>query len=385
MLNVTRSNSDLRQNEKDQDMLDMIQKIRRDICLPTYLYDWLLQEASKEYLYMHDLLQEMGRDIVSQKSPTDAGGCSRLWSLKDINDVLKENKGTGNIESFVLHIQQSFKVLDWHPDCLSNMKELRLLDLSKVHLSRNLNYLPGALKIMRWEYYALESLPPVDQLHELESLQLCNIAKSENYGREHRLKSLVIRFLAPQPEFNRPSICYLYQLHMALATPDIGAPGSSAPSTSLIINYDVFLSFCGADFGNSFAHHLYSALRRKGIETFIDERIEKGEEIAVQTVQAIKESQFAFVVLSENYLSSPWCLKELREIMESRHERGRLVVPVFYHINPSEVRHQRGRIDDIFARHEKGSSSSNDEVRRWRDAVREIADLAGWQLTDHSS
>lgn len=175
MLNFTHSNSNskLRQNTKeDQDMLDRIQKIRRDIFLPTHLYDWLLQEASKEYLYMHDLLQEMGRNIVSQESPI-AGTRSRLWCQEDINDVLKENKGTGNVQSIVLYIQQNFEA-DWHPDCFSNMQKLKLLDLSKVHLSSNLNSLPTALKILRWDYYTLEFLPQVDQLHELESLQLHN-------------------------------------------------------------------------------------------------------------------------------------------------------------------------------------------------------------------
>ncbi|KAI9088274.1 hypothetical protein K1719_029995 [Acacia pycnantha] len=119
---------------------------------------------------MHDLLQVMGRNIVFQES--NAGGRSRLWSAGEINDVLEGNKGDGSVESIVLHIQKSFEA-DWHPDCFSNMKELRLLDLSKVRLSRNLNFLPSALKIMRWDYYALESLPPVGQLHELESLRLC--------------------------------------------------------------------------------------------------------------------------------------------------------------------------------------------------------------------
>ncbi|XP_028799020.1 uncharacterized protein LOC114754419 isoform X2 [Neltuma alba] len=171
MLNFIHSNSDIRQTAKeDQDMLDKVQKMRRDIFLPTHLYDWLLQEASKEYLYMHDLLQTMGREIIYQESP-NAGRRSRLWSRDDIDNVLKENEGTGNVQSIVLYIQQHFDA-EWHPDCFSNMQNLTLLELSKAHLTRNLNSLPSALKIMRWDYYDLESLPPVDQSRDLESLQL---------------------------------------------------------------------------------------------------------------------------------------------------------------------------------------------------------------------
>lgn len=43
-------------------------------------------------LGMHDLLQEMGRNIVFQESPNDPGKRSRLWAQKDIDQVLTKNK-----------------------------------------------------------------------------------------------------------------------------------------------------------------------------------------------------------------------------------------------------------------------------------------------------
>ena len=43
-------------------------------------------------LWMHDLLQEMGRDIVCKECPKDQlGKHSRLWLYKDIDNVLKNN------------------------------------------------------------------------------------------------------------------------------------------------------------------------------------------------------------------------------------------------------------------------------------------------------
>ena len=42
-------------------------------------------------LWMHDLLQEMGRDIIRQENCQDPGKRSRLWLYKDINSVLTEN------------------------------------------------------------------------------------------------------------------------------------------------------------------------------------------------------------------------------------------------------------------------------------------------------
>jgi hypothetical protein len=46
---------------------------------------------NQNYLWMHDLLQEMGRDIVRQECLQDPGKRSRLWLYKDINSVLTEN------------------------------------------------------------------------------------------------------------------------------------------------------------------------------------------------------------------------------------------------------------------------------------------------------
>ena len=42
-------------------------------------------------LWMHDLLQQMGREIVRQESEGNPGQCSRLWNYKEALDVLTED------------------------------------------------------------------------------------------------------------------------------------------------------------------------------------------------------------------------------------------------------------------------------------------------------
>ena len=42
-------------------------------------------------LLMHDLLQQMGRDIIRQESPQMPGECSRLWCYEDVHKVLTQN------------------------------------------------------------------------------------------------------------------------------------------------------------------------------------------------------------------------------------------------------------------------------------------------------
>ena len=43
------------------------------------------------YIEMHDLIQEMGRQIVRDKHPTEPGKWSRLWDHEDISRVLRKN------------------------------------------------------------------------------------------------------------------------------------------------------------------------------------------------------------------------------------------------------------------------------------------------------
>ncbi|XP_054817737.1 disease resistance protein RUN1-like [Prosopis cineraria] len=45
----------------------------------------------KEVFQVHDMLQEMGKNIVFQESPNDVGKRNRIWSLEDASHVL-ENK-----------------------------------------------------------------------------------------------------------------------------------------------------------------------------------------------------------------------------------------------------------------------------------------------------
>lgn len=40
---------------------------------------------------MHDLMEEMGKEIIRQESPGEPGKRSRLWFHEDVYDVLTEN------------------------------------------------------------------------------------------------------------------------------------------------------------------------------------------------------------------------------------------------------------------------------------------------------
>ncbi|KAJ9542530.1 LOW QUALITY PROTEIN: hypothetical protein OSB04_029036 [Centaurea solstitialis] len=147
--------------------------------------------------------------------------------------------------------------------------------------------------------------------------------------------------------------------------------------------YDVFLSFRGEDTRYSFLDHLYAALVRYGLSVFKDDLIiQGGDKISPKLLEAIKGSMCAVVVLSKNYANSSWCLTELAKIMECHdHQKGQLVIPVFYHVDPSDVRKQKGDYDIAFRQHEK-SSKETDELNGWRRALTAISHLSGHHISD---
>ncbi|KAL8209312.1 hypothetical protein R6Q57_006044 [Mikania cordata] len=151
---------------------------------------------------------------------------------------------------------------------------------------------------------------------------------------------------------------------------------SSSSFVEKSFKYDVFLSFRGEDTRKTFVDHLYLALVSKGITTYKDdETIEKGERIDDQLIRSIEESRFYIVVFSKNYADSSWCLDELVKIMECQKTKEQTAYPVFYDVEPTEVRNQSGAVGEAFAKHVQ-----NPAAGKWRDALKEASGLAGWEL-----
>ncbi|GLT67797.1 hypothetical protein SLA2020_400810 [Shorea laevis] len=159
----------------------------------------------------------------------------------------------------------------------------------------------------------------------------------------------------------------------AQATPSTPSSSLSKPQWK----YQVFLSFRGEDTRYNFTDHLYDALVDKKIDTFRDdEELEMGRPINPELFDAIETSRMAVIILSRNYASSTWCLDELVRILECKKRREMRVLPVFYHVDLSDVWHQVGSFKDAFDKHVE-RFKDRDKVERWRAALREVADLSG--------
>ncbi|KAL4585120.1 hypothetical protein LXL04_009735 [Taraxacum kok-saghyz] len=151
--------------------------------------------------------------------------------------------------------------------------------------------------------------------------------------------------------------------------------------------YDVFLSFRGFDTRYSFTDHLYNALINAHITTFLDDKdMETGEDLTPELENAIKSSQASIIVLSKNYATSTWCLDELVLILEQHKTSNHIVIPIFYHVEPSHVRWQEGSFEDAMAKHKqtmKEETYANkksqwaQKIDRWTKALTKVADLKG--------
>ncbi|RXH88032.1 hypothetical protein DVH24_037677 [Malus domestica] len=139
--------------------------------------------------------------------------------------------------------------------------------------------------------------------------------------------------------------------------------------------YDVFLSFRG-ETRKGITDHLYWTLKDKKFNVFLDEdELPRGDAIEEKLKQAIKGSRLAAIVFSKGYGRSRWCLEEVVEIMECRRRQGLLVFPIFYDVDPSDVRHQTGSFAKAFQIHEQKFKEK--EVQKWRNALNAAAKLSG--------
>ncbi|CAN6569319.1 unnamed protein product [Malus baccata var. baccata] len=132
--------------------------------------------------------------------------------------------------------------------------------------------------------------------------------------------------------------------------------------------YDVFFNFGSEDTRKTFIGHLYKALEQKSIKTFID-----GDDPDLLTT--IQVSKISIVVFSENYDSSTRCLKlkQLVHILDRMDTEKHIVVPIFYQVDPSDVRKLAGSFQP-----DHGSNASIKEMQSWRSALTKAAGLSGW-------
>ncbi|XP_039170337.1 disease resistance protein RPV1-like [Eucalyptus grandis] len=142
----------------------------------------------------------------------------------------------------------------------------------------------------------------------------------------------------------------------------------------------VFLSFRGPDTRLGFTDYLYHSMVGAGIRVFKDdEEIRKGEKIGGELLHAIESSKIFVPIFSRNYASSVWCLRELKHMVECLGKaKDKVILPIFYDVDPDDVKLKTPLYLDALRKHEE--KFGRDDVRKWEEALTEVARIKGWGL-----
>ncbi|CAL2236134.1 unnamed protein product [Prunus armeniaca] len=197
----------------------------------------LVTVSEENELRMHDLLRDMGREIVYENADGHPENFSRLWKREDVKDVLSDESGTEKIEGVALHLDldvdsdgtKEIEGVDLHcfykarfsAQAFTNMKKLRLLRLSNVELTGEFKDFPKKLTWLRWHYFPLESMPddfpmqPKLVALDLQWSELKIVWKDCKLHENLKILNLSYSYeLAKSPDFSKlPNLEELILLH----------------------------------------------------------------------------------------------------------------------------------------------------------------------------
>ncbi|XP_028758923.1 uncharacterized protein LOC114717868 [Neltuma alba] len=420
-----------------------------DIGISVLVERSLVTVDEKNKLGMHDLLRDMGREIIREQSPKELGKRSRLWFHEDVHDVLSKHTGTGFVEGLALNLSQTNK------DCFctntfKQMKALRLLRLGNVELDGDYKYISRDLRWLYWRGFPLKYIPANLYQKNLVAIELKYNSLKQVWREPQLLERLKILncshspFLMQTPDFSKlpnleklilkncpklsmvhPTIGHANQLLLinlkdctslftlprsiynlkslktlilsgcigiekleedieqmdSLTTLVADDTAITQVPLSLPTWHDAFLSFRGEDTRACFTSHLFSALTDARIVVFKDDTdVPRGKRISTELLFGIGRSTIYIIIFSKNYAGSRWCLIELSEIMKRHRAQGRVVLPVFYGVDPSVVHNQLSSFGEAFQHLIHKNSPPANEVSRWRTDLREAGGIEGFVM-----
>ncbi|XP_056165999.1 disease resistance protein RPV1-like isoform X1 [Syzygium oleosum] len=194
----------------------------------------LVKIIEDDILWMHDQIRDMGREIVQRENYEFPGMRSRLWDRNEILTVLKNKKGTRNIQGITLDMgkrqeisitdglrhnfihsffrsafayfremckncfplkQENEKALTLQTDCFKPMVDLRLLQINYVALDGDFKYIPAKLKWLQWKGCPLKTFPFDSCLEDLGVLDLSESKITSMWERGHPKKQLAKKLL----------------------------------------------------------------------------------------------------------------------------------------------------------------------------------------------
>ncbi|PNX94561.1 disease resistance protein (TIR-NBS-LRR class), partial [Trifolium pratense] len=162
----------------------------------------------KNQLGMHDLLRDMGREIVCNESRKEPEERSRLWFHEDVNGVLAGQTGTKSVEGLALKLPRD-SAKCYSTKAFKEMKKIRLLQLSGVQLDGDFEYLSRNLRWLSWNGFPLSCIPTNFYQGNLVCIELENSNLKLMWKETPRMEKLKIlnlshsHYLKQTPDFSK--------------------------------------------------------------------------------------------------------------------------------------------------------------------------------------
>lgn len=117
-----------------------------------------------------------------------------------------------------------------------------------------------------------------------------------------------------------------------------------------LIKYDLFLSHASKD-KISFVEELKQVLDQLGILIFYDkDSIEWGDKWKEKILEGVAQSEFAIIVISENFFGREWTEKELSEFLNRQNSSGqKIILPILFNVTVQQLESRYPDLADIQA------------------------------------
>lgn len=112
--------------------------------------------------------------------------------------------------------------------------------------------------------------------------------------------------------------------------------------------YDVFISHASKD-KSDYVDALYLELRKLGVKIFYDsEVLSWGDNWKQVIINGTSTSEFAILVISENFFGREWTERELQEFLQQQNTNGqKMVLPLLYNISLDAFKEKYPALSDI--------------------------------------
>ena len=112
--------------------------------------------------------------------------------------------------------------------------------------------------------------------------------------------------------------------------------------------YDVFISHANKD-KNAYVDELYKTFSQLGIRIFYDkEEISWGDNWKERILHGTAQSEFAVIVISQNFFGREWTERELREFLQRQNSsHQKIVLPLLYNITRKDLLAQYPFLEEI--------------------------------------